>query len=405
MRKSWPYLLLLVGVMTLIGYISQRSASRRINWQPSYRTDSKIPFGCFLTTRYMDETFSEELAYTDRTAYNALEDSTLTGRNYVIINERFEPSALDVINICRFAANGNTVFISSSTFGFLADTLKFLVDDPLYLHLQDDTTLNAAIAYSNDSVRMNLVNPRLRVSPAPVYDRSFISYAFTKLEKDSVTILGIDRSGYPNFIRKKFGKGEFLLHAMPEAFTNYYAARPANAKYIFGALSYMPDQQTIVDRYYKVGKVVVDDSRKFVLSQPALRLAYFIIIIAGTIALLFGGKRRQRAVPVVQGFRNSTLDFVEQIGALYYRQSDHTNIINKKINYFLESVRSRFYVSTQQLDEQLIEKVTALSGVPHMQVAALFAYIIRVRAGTEHSDAELKELDAAIRDFNKRSKR
>lgn len=405
MRKSWPYLLLLVGVMTLIGYISQRSAARRINWQPSYRTDSKIPFGCFLTTRYMEESLSQELTYSDRTAYNVLEDTTVTGSNYVIINESFEPGALDVIALCRFAANGNTVFISSSTFGFLADTLKFMVRDPLFQHMQNDTTLSAAIAYSNDSVRMNLTNPKLTVSPVPVYDRSFISYAFTRVEHDSVTILGVDRSGYPNFLRKKFGKGEFLLHTMPEAFTNYYAARPANAKYIFGALSYLPDQKTIVDRYYKVGKVVVNDSRQFVLSQPALRLAYFIIIIAGSIALLFGGKRRQRAVPVVQGFRNSTLDFVEQIGALYYRQSDHTNIIHKKINYFLESVRSRFYVSTQQLDEQLIEKVTALSGVPHMQVAALFAYINRIRAGSEHSDAELKELDAAIRDFNKRSKR
>jgi hypothetical protein len=68
-------------------------------------------------------------------------------------------------------------------------------------------------------------------------------------------------------------------------------------------------------------------------------------------------------------------------------------------------VRSRFYVSTAEIDEKLIEKVTALSGVPHTQVAALFSFILRVRAGSEHSDAELKELETAIRNFNKRSKR
>lgn len=51
-KSSWPYLLLLIGVMVLIGYISQKSASKRINWDVSYRTDSKIPYGCYVSTRF-----------------------------------------------------------------------------------------------------------------------------------------------------------------------------------------------------------------------------------------------------------------------------------------------------------------------------------------------------------------
>lgn len=405
MRKSWPYLLLLVGVMVLIGYISQKNSSRRINWDPSYRTDSRIPYGCHLATRYLETTLKDPLTFTDQTVYMALEDTTLINHNYVIINTDFEPSALDVLSLCKFVENGNTVFISAGSFGFLADTLHFEVRDPLYQHLQNDTTLNAAIAYSQDTVRMNLVNPSLTVEHAPAYDRAWISYAFFRIKPENVSILGIDRSGYPNFIRRKFGKGQFLLHCMPEAFTNYYAAKPGNAKYIFGAFSYMPDQKTLIDQHYKIGKVMNEDSRRFILSQPALKLAYFIIVIAGGIALLFGGKRRQRPVPVIQGFRNSTLDFVEQIGALYYRKSDHTNIVHKKISYFLESVRSRFFVQTTEIDERLVEKVTALSGVPFLQVQQLFVMISAMRNAEVHSDEELKTLERAIRDFNKRSKR
>lgn len=405
MRKSWPYLLLLVGVMVLIGYISQRNAGRRINWEPNYRMDSKIPFGCYITNKYLDATIQDELKYADQTIYNELQDSTIVNHNYVIINQDFAPSALDVFALCDFAANGNTVFISAMDFGMLGDTLGFQVRDPLTYHMQFDTSLNAAIAYSQDTVRMNLVNPELTLKDPPPYDRAWISYAFLRLKPKDVTILGIDRSGYPNYIRKKFGKGEFLLHCMPEAFCNYYAAKPANAKYIFGALTYLPDQSTIVDRHYKIGKLHNDDSRRFILSQPALKLAYFIVVIGGAIALLFGGKRRQRPVPLIQGFRNSTLDFVEQVGALYYRNSDHTNIIHKKINYFLESVRSRFYVSTVEIDPKLVERVTSLSGVPFIQVQQLFSMINMMRATDAHSDRDLKTLDAAIRDFNKRSKR
>lgn len=405
MKRSWPYLILLVGVMVLIGYIAQQNSNQRINWEPNYRVDSKVPYGCYLASYYLETTLHGGLKYSDQTVYGELQDSTITGHNYVFINTNFSPSALDVFALCDFAANGNTVFISATEFGMLADTLHFQVRDPLTYHMQFDTTLNAAIAYSQDTVRMNLVNPALTLQDPPAYDREYISYAFLRLKPQDVTILGIDRSGYPNYIRKKFGKGEFLLHCMPEAFVNYYAGKPENAKYVFGAFTYLPDQATIVDRHYKIGRVMNDDSRRFILSQPALKLAYYIVIIAGGIALLFGGKRRQRPVPVVQGFRNSTLDFVEQVGALYYRNSDHTNIIHKKINYFLESVRSRFFVSTVEIDQKLAERVTSLSGVPFLQVQKLFGMIKMLRAMEAHSDENLKALDSAIREFNKRSKR
>lgn len=407
MKKNWPYLLLLTGVVVLIGYISQLHSGRRINWDKNFTVSSKIPYGCALSNQYLENMLGQApLTYTDQTVYQELQDTTITGENYVIINEDFQPSALDVVALCRFASQGNTVFISTVNFGFLGDTLKFRVDDPLYTHMmQMDTTLNAAIAYSEDTVRMNLVNPALKITPDPSYEREGVSFAFMRVHPENVTVLGIDRSGYPNFIRKKFGKGQFLLHCMPEAFCNYYAARPDNARYIFGAFSYIPPQKTIVDRYYKVGKSVDDDSRRFIMSQPALRLAYYIAIAAGFIALFFGGKRRQRPVPVIPGFRNSTLDFVEQVGALYYRKSDHTNIIHKKINYFLESVRTRFFVQTLEINAELIDKVTSLSGVPYAQVQELFMLINGLKGAQVHEDWQLKQLETAIREFNKRSKR
>lgn len=406
MKRSWPYLVLLIGVMALIGYISQKHSGRRINWDPSYRTDSRIPYGCFLSTRYLETTIHTDLKYVNQTVYGRLDaDTSLVNHNYIFINDYFQPSAQDVISLCRFASKGNTVFIAAGSFGFLADTLKFRVGDPFSVQFQQDTTLNQLMNYANDTIKMNLVNPDLVVFPAPVYDRSYTSYAFFRLRNPNTTILGVDRSGYPNFIRIRFGDGQFLLQCMPEAFCNYYAAKRSNAQYIFGAFSYMPDQTTLVDQYYKVGKLVNDDSRRFVMSQPALKLAYYILIIAGVVAIFFGGKRRQRPVPSLPGFRNSTLDFVEQVGALYYRQSDHTNIVHKKIAYFLESVRSRFYVVTHEMDDRLVERVTALSGVPFQQVNKLFSMINTMRASEVHSDSDLKALESAIREFNKRSKR
>ena len=407
MKKSWPNLVLLIGVMVLIGFISQRHSGRRISWEPNYRMNSRVPFGCYLTDRYLSELMTSENTHVDQTANMVLRDTVLANRNYFFINDEFTPSALDVIELCRFVSEGNTVFIAAESFGFLEDTLDLKVGDPMEDYMQQDatSTLNGMINYNSDSVRLNLVNPRLKLKQSAVYDRAWYSNTFLKFPVKQVAILGVESSGYPNYIRYKMGDGYFLLHTMPDAFCNYYAGKRLHATYIFGALSYLPDQETIIDDHYKLGKSEEGDSRKFILSQPALRLAYFLLISAGIVALLFGGKRRQRSVPLVPALRNGTLDFVEQIGALYYRQSDHSNIIQKKINYFLESVRSRFYVSTLDLDERLVDKVAALSGVPVDQVKKLFYVISTMQRAQEHSSHDLKQLVELIREFNKRSKR
>jgi hypothetical protein len=52
-----------------------------------------------------------------------------------------------------------------------------------------------------------------------------------------------------------------------------------------------------------------------------------------------------------------------------------------------------------------VERVTALSGVPHQQVLHLFTMISTMRASSGHSSRDLKLLVTTIREFNQRSKR
>jgi hypothetical protein len=130
-----------------------------------------------------------------------------------------------------------------------------------------------------------------------------------------------------------------------------------------------------------------------------------VLVVTGALLLLFRGKRRQRAVPEVKPLVNSTLAFVETIGTLYYREGNTQDIINKKASYFLESVRSRFYVQTTVFDEPFLQKVSGLSGVNYAQVMQLFGFIAQLRAMQGGSDTELRKLEQMIWDFNQNSKR
>lgn len=405
MKKNWPYYLVLLLVVAFLYRVSQKTSRRQINWRENYTEGSKDPFGCYVVRELMDETMEADVEDVDRTVYQQLVDSSYRSRNYFFVNSAFQPSEQDVIQLCKFVHEGNTVMISARSFGMLQDTLKFRVKDALMMKVDDNTPVSATYQAGTSGAKANLVNPSLKLPKDAVFDRTTYTFAFSAVDTANTTVLGIDGDGNVNFIRVRLGKGEFLLHTLPDAFGNYYAADKATGPYLFRALSYLPDRPTFFDGHYKEGRRENKDPRRYLFSEPALRMMYMVLIVAGAIGLLFGGRRRQRAVPVVAPPANSTLEFVEQVGALYYRQGNHTDIVRKKINYFLESIRSRFYVQTQVFDEKFLERITSLSGVPREQVQHLFATIDYLRSTPGCGERDLKNIEQLTWDFNKRSKR
>lgn len=407
MKKNWPYYLVLLLVVVFLYRVSQSASRKQIDWTENYTGKSTIPFGCFIVRDYLEDMMSAGVEDVDKTAYVNLVDTALRGQNYIFINNYFEPTAQDIIQLCRFAGAGNTVMVSARSFGFLHDTLHFAVGDPMLYDIQSDsiTTFGGAMNSGSAFVEANLVNPNLHLAKNAVFGKTTYATVFTMVDTVNTTVLGTNEGGHANFIRINYGKGQFLVHTLPDAFANYYAADKPTQRYLFRVLSYLPDQPTFFDEHYKTGRVEHKDSRRYLLSEPALKLAYLIVIIAGLIALFFGGKRRQRPVPVVAPPGNSTLEFVEQVGVLYYRQGNHADIIKKKINYFLESIRTRFYAQTIVFDDKFLERMENLSSVPKDQVRHLFATIDYLRNTPGAGERDLKKLEELIWQFNQRSKR
>jgi hypothetical protein len=408
LKKNWPYLLLLALVLFILYKVSERQDDyKKANWSENYTLNSKEPYGCYVFRTYMDEMMDGQTIVTRGTCFQTLEDSMYRDHNYVIVNDYFAPSVMDVKRLLDFAHDGNNVMISARSFGMLEDTLKVAIGDPLYFQTQHDSlkTVGSIVNAGNRHVRENLVNPSLHLKEDALFDRTMYENVFGGYDTAKVIVLGKNGDGYTNFIRIPFGHGSFFLHTFPEAFGNYYAAKDTTSDYLVNLLSYLPQQPTFLDLHYKVGRVEDDDTRRYIFSEPTLRLAYMIIVISGLIGLFLGGRRRQRAVPVVTPPTNSTLEFVEQVGALYFNKGDHSDISHKKINYFLESLRSRFYIQTNAFDEPFLQRIENLSGVPKNEVRQLFVVIEYIRNSPGVRDKELKKLEELIRSFNNKSKR
>jgi hypothetical protein len=317
-------------------------------------------------------------------------DST-SRANYIFVNVSFAPDKLDTRELLAFVARGNQVFVAAHSFaGVLADTLRLDTDSHFI---------------TQDSVSINFVNPALQAPEDFKYKLKTSGYYFSRFDTLRATVLGKDDRSKTNFVKIAFGRGEFYLSTVPMAFVNYHLLLCNNVEYAFKALSYLPVQTTFWDEYYKAGRKVIKTPLRYVLSQEPLRWAYYLALAGVILFIVFNGRRRQRVIPVILPKTNTTLEFVETVGRVYFQHGDHKNLAEKKIAHFLEYLRVRFYLRTDALDPTLGEKVAEKSGVAIDAVGALFKQIEHVRAQPQIAEAELVKLNEAIERFYKLTKR
>jgi hypothetical protein len=127
-------------------------------------------------------------------------------------------------------------------------------------------------------------------------------------------------------------------------------------------LSYIPKGTVFWYIKDQNGEVISDSPMRYILSQPALKWAWYIFLTGMFLFIIFNAKRKQRIVPIIKPLTNTTIDFTKTIGNLYYQEGNHDTIIDKKIIYFLEKIRNDYLIDTTQLDDDFIKKLHHKSG-------------------------------------------
>jgi hypothetical protein len=88
--------------------------------------------------------------------------------------------------------------------------------------------------------------------------------------------------------------------------------------------------------------------------------------------VLFHLKRRQRVIPVLEKNVNSSLEFVQTVGSLYFQQNDHKKLAIQKMRLLMAFIRNRYHLNTSLPDEELAEKIAAKSGLELQAVEVIF---------------------------------
>ena len=384
-------------LLTVVAYgLFEYYRPKPIDWTPTYSNKDKIPFGTKATYELLPDVFKNEKVTQLRVPiYNYLsENPTLPKSNYIFVCREFTIDRNDQKQLLNYAKRGNNVFISAYYFpDTLVKTLGIIAT------LKDPTLRDTALV-------MNFVNPALSKKGGYVFAQDDGRNYFLIKKPENVTILAKNARNEPIFLKIKYGKGAFYLHNLPLALTNYYALPSKTSDFAFKSLSYLPVLPVYWDEYLKQGRFGDDEQSifRYIMTQPPLTWAYYLILFGLLLYAIFAGKRTQRVIPVLPVPKNTSLEFVQTIGKMYFQQGDHDNIAEKKIQHLLLYIRERFGLRTHEIDKEFIEDLIQKTGLPRMDIELLFSEIAHAKRTTSLSEFALLSLHHRIEDFYERVK-
>jgi len=361
------------------------SADRKVDWEQTYDANSKQPYGLYIFGEQLKHFFSKRVDRISYTPYEYLRRNQQKGNyNYIFTTKGIDEVSLKKI-LSDVRAGSQALFLNEDQ--GLIDTLK----------IETDYDYVSKINLQLNSTSYN----------KPIYlhiEKVFVKVSFfTQLDKERDKALGYvffseGTKKKINFVEVPYGKGKFFLHVGPPiAFTNYFLKENQEVRsYAATVLSYLPEDRPTV---WFVPPTQGEDTLSFIMSQPQLRTAWHLMLLGFVLYLLFKGKRQQRTIPVIEKPKNTTIEFAQSISSLYYQERDATDMVRKKITYFLDQVRQRYYLDTQQINEDFAAKLANKSGKDKELVQQIVGTIIHFEQTQQAQEETLTQLDKWIDEF------
>lgn len=380
---------------------------KKTNWSENYKESEKSPFGTYIIyneiTNLIENT---KIEYLNKNIYDYLYNYPFKERsaNYICIkNSAYRINKNGISSLLKFVAEGNDAFLALNYFSsVLKDSLEISVKN-----------LDSLADYNNNLLRdlsgkLSLENKSFKKNTF-LYNRNLRKNYFTSFNKNKTIVLGtqkIDNENKPVFIKIYHGKGAFYLHLQPVAFTNYNLLKKENVAYAENVLSYLKDKKNSIlwDPQIRKSKLTENKEEKksilgFFLKHKALKWSLYISFLGLLMFILFNAKRKQRPIPIINKLTNSTIEFTHTISNLYLKENNPKNLIDKKIIFFLQKVRTLYLLETNNLNNEFIKKLSLKSGNDIRKTKYLINTIISLNNKQQCTKNELERLNILIENF------
>jgi hypothetical protein len=349
MNKTFKIYAVIFIIILIVMGMFEMNKKPVLDWRKNYDVEKKTPFGLYIFDQESTGLFHKKLEKVSVSPYSFYQkNNQKKPHNILIIQKELDDVSWEYI--MDEVSNGSDVmWFTDKTTAPLRDTLGFRFktvsyESNYYLQLTDRKLKNSSLFID-----------KLPDNKGFSYIRNDIEVLGKTLRKENnnQTSINVD------FIKVPFGKGHFYIHSEPLVLTNYYLLNSKN-KYLESVLSYLPNRETVW--FIENDTPLSSSPMRFILSNPPLKYAWYLLLLGLIIFVFFNAKRKQRIVPVTEPLKNTSVDFIRSIGNLYLQEGDFHEMMAKKAQYFLNKIRMDLMIDTQHLDEQFINKLHLKTG-------------------------------------------
>ncbi|WP_029297672.1 hypothetical protein [Chryseobacterium hispalense] len=346
MNKTFKIYAVIFIVVMIILVLFEANKSESTDWRKNFDINQKSPFGLFVFNNEINTLFKNKIKRIGETPYDYYQSDKKT-HNILIIQEEIDRQSWNKI-LDQVSKGSDAMLIVSEMPKQISDSIGYYDSQ---ISFEDENVLKLTDKkFENDFIHL---------------DKFPSGRGFTFI-KPGVEVLGKtvekNNSDQANFIKIEFGKGKIYVHCEPLFITNYYLLKRGDVKYAQDVFSYLDDRETIwfVENDAKVSQFFL----RFILSNPALKYAWWVFLGGMVLFIFFNAKRKQRIVPIIEPLKNTSVDFVKSIGNLYLQEGDFHDMMAKKAQYFLNKVRMDLLIDTQYLDAEFTKKLHLKTGKP-----------------------------------------
>ena len=389
-------LILVAGLAWFISSISE--PEKTFYWQTGHYSESgwmsDEPYGAEIFLKYI-----QGLRPADSVRMNTKVPSELlveyleegvSNVNYLMLGDQpwWNEEELDAVQ--RFVENGNSLFIFDEPYMPFLREIHY--DDCIQFDSIQSTWGEMHLPYHVDSlVHVSFLHPELAELGDLTFEHivmddtmnfdwpHFPNELFCGNNKTYTPLSQLNDS--VNFVRVAYGSGFIYLHTTPHLFTNIFLLTETGRTHAEAVTAHLTDGPIIYDlKYWHTSaeggggsggseREMDEGPFKYILSQPALKWAFYVLLGGVLLSLLFAFQRKERVVPVIHPKRNSSLAYLSTITELYLQHGGQVQIFEQMSEQLGHFLTSRYRIRPK--DEAYYTLISKRTRYPESEVRKL----------------------------------
>ena len=409
-NQGW---LILGGIaLLLLGFfIYQNYTDKQHDWKMNFEEASKEPYGTFVIKEILKQVVAKDsFIVLDKKIAKSLPITPDKPSSFVFIGEALLLDSSDVKQLLAFVDNGHTAFISSLT-------IPDLLMDEVFLPPCDTLYWEDYSVYYDTAVMTNFVHPDLQDATNFVFpyvkNQLILNNYWQQLpphifctEENYPVVISQSSDSIVDMALFPYGDGAFYLQTSPIAFTNLYQTKKNGQTYTEKVITHLQTATIYWDEFSNVPAAIGRNKNwanndpltpkegplDYMLSQPPLAWAWYLLLSLGLLYLLFRAKRRQRMIPILAQNRNTSLEFISTIGRLHFTGKNHRRIALQQMDLLERFIRAKYKLSAQDKTEAFIKNLSRIAEIEETLLAKMFLIHKNIKSSTFTTDKTLIEL-------------